>query len=347
MNTQKKENMLRSRKGVTMTEVVIALVLISVISAAALSVVLKSVNIEKNTLTALEAANSAENAVECFRFSDSEEEFLTALQKTAPYEQADDGTFVLRASNAVITIRADYLADRFEYTAVDSDGEEIYSFYYPRPVYDISIDTSGYVDPNIKNNLDLVQYVTDAHKKGWGYVWGTFGEVLDDSLLASKCIQYPVEVGEKKEFIEQNWVDGRTADCVGLIKGYCWLDPQTKQIGYALNGMADISADQTYNSVSSENKGAITATSPIPEIPGLAVWHEGHIGVYIGDGKVIHAYTTQSGVVCTTFDEYGEWTHWLKIPGVTYIEEAPEVTDPTQTEPSETTPAATGEGGTV
>ena len=23
----------------------------------------------------------------------------------------------------------------------------------------------------------------------------------------------------------------------------------------------------------------------IPEIPGLAVWHEGHIGIYIGNGE--------------------------------------------------------------
>lgn len=28
--------------------------------------------------------------------------------------------------------------------------------------------------------------------------------------------------------------------------------------------------------------------STIPEIPGLAVWHEGYIGVYIGNGAVPH-----------------------------------------------------------
>ena len=27
----------------------------------------------------------------------------------------------------------------------------------------------------------------------------------------------------------------------------------------------------------------------MPDIPGIAVWHQGHIGVYIGNGYVIHA----------------------------------------------------------
>lgn len=31
----------------------------------------------------------------------------------------------------------------------------------------------------------------------------------------------------------------------------------------------------------------------MPDIPGLAVWHDGHIGVYIGDGYVIEAMNTK------------------------------------------------------
>ena len=47
-----------------------------------------------------------------------------------------------------------------------------------RAVY---IDTSHYTDPSSKNNLDLVQWAIAAEKAGWGYVWGTFGEVLTES----------------------------------------------------------------------------------------------------------------------------------------------------------------------
>ena len=48
--------------------------------------------------------------------------------------------------------------------------------------------------------------------------------------------------------------------------------------------MPDIGANQMY--YNAKESGPI---STIPDIPGLAVWHEGHIGVYIGNGQVIEA----------------------------------------------------------
>lgn len=179
-----------------------------------------------------------------------------------------------------------------------------------RTVY---IDTSGYVDPAIKNNLDLVEWAKQAESHHWGYVWGTYGEVLSRSYYKSKAEQYPDEVGGYAEFIESHWIGGRTADCVGLIKGYGWLNPDTHQVEYGTNGMPDIGADSMYRSAS--EKGTIDT---IPEIPGLAVWHEGHIGIYIGNGKVIEAMGTQYGVVETNLAGRG-WTHWLKIPYITYL----------------------------
>ena len=55
----------------------------------------------------------------------------------------------------------------------------------------------------------------------------------------------------------------------------------------------------------------------IPETPGLAVWHDGHIGVYIGNGEVVEAMGTRYGVVKTKL-EGARWTHWLKIPYISY-----------------------------
>lgn len=180
------------------------------------------------------------------------------------------------------------------------------------------IDSSGYTDPTTKNNLDLVKWAEFAYAKDWGYVWGTYGDVLDDDLLEYKINQYPDEVGGKAEFIEANWLGGRTADCVGLIKGYGWFEPTTNNIIYATNGMPDIGADDMYNNAT--EKGTIDT---IPEIPGLAVWHEGHIGIYIGNGEVIHASGTTVGIIKTPIGDSG-WTHWLKIPYITYVEESEE-----------------------
>ena len=194
------------------------------------------------------------------------------------------------------------------------------------------IDVSGYTDPATKNNLDLVQWAIAAQRNQWGYVWGTFGQVLDNNLYNAKLQQYPEEVGRYADFIQSNWLGGRTADCVGFIKGYSWLDANTLQVGYAVNGMPDISADQMYYYAT--EKGSIDT---IPEIPGLAVWHEGHIGIYIGGGVVIEAKGTRHGVVQTQLAN-SSWTHWLKIPYINYVEPTVDPTDPTVPSTEPTTP---------
>ena len=178
----------------------------------------------------------------------------------------------------------------------------------------VKIDTSRYVDLSTKNNLDLAQWAIAAEKAGWGYVWGTYGQVLDQALYDYKLEQYPEEVGGYAEFIEQHWLGRRCADCIGLIKGYGWFDPESGAISYGANGMPDVDADSMYDLA--VEKGPMDT---MPEIPGLAVWHRGHIGIYIGNGQVIEAMGTRYGVVQTQLSS-GTWTHWLKIPYIQYIE---------------------------
>lgn len=176
----------------------------------------------------------------------------------------------------------------------------------------IELDISTFTDPTTKNAADLVTYAIHAWESGWGYVWGTYGSVLTDSLFAYKLEQYPDGVGTYADFIRANWLGGRTTDCVGLIKGYGWLNPETLTIDYATNGMPDLGANQMYYSAS--------VSGPIdtmPDTPGLAVWHDGHIGVYIGNGEVIEAMGTKYGVVKTKLEGRG-WTHWLEIEYINY-----------------------------
>ena len=176
----------------------------------------------------------------------------------------------------------------------------------------LELDVSQFADPGTKNAQDLVAYVLHAWQSGWGYVWGTYGQVLTPALLDHKLRQYPEGVGQYASVIRERWLGGRTADCIGLIKGYGWLDPDTLTIGYGTNGMPDIGADAMYQAASV--KGGMDT---MPDTPGLAVWKSGHIGVYIGNGEVIEAMGTNYGVVRTDLTERN-WTAWLEIPYIQY-----------------------------
>lgn len=173
-------------------------------------------------------------------------------------------------------------------------------------------------DPGSKNNKDLVIWAQAALDEHWGYVWGTYGQVLSTGILDAKLEQYPDAVGGYYDFIVSNWLGGRTVDCVGLIKGYAWFDDETHELVYGSNSMPDIGANQMFEAAT--EKGSI---SEMPEIPGLAVWREGHIGIYIGGGKIIEARGTKSGVIQSRVSD-GAFTHWLKIPYINYVEDEDE-----------------------
>lgn len=170
-----------------------------------------------------------------------------------------------------------------------------------------------------KNNLDLVKWAEFAYENKWGYVYGSHCEVLTESRLNSLRKTFTTHVTNYEDYIRSNWLGRRTSDCVGLIKGYGWFDETSGTIKYGTNGMADVTADGMYSAAT--EKGPI---STMPDIPGLAVWHQGHIGVYIGNGYVIHAANTYDGVIKTPITSSG-WTHWLKIPYINYIEEQEEI----------------------
>ena len=49
----------------------------------------------------------------------------------------------------------------------------------------------------------------------------------------------------------------------------------------------------------------------------------GHVGIYIGNGEVVQAANTKAGVIRNKLEDTA-WTHWLKIPYISYIEETEE-----------------------
>lgn len=58
----------------------------------------------------------------------------------------------------------------------------------------------------------------------------------------------------------------------------------------------------------------------MPDIPGVLVFMPGHVGIYIGNGKVIEARGHAYGVVETNLIGRG-WKEWGKLDWIEYTEE--------------------------
>lgn len=187
--------------------------------------------------------------------------------------------------------------------------------------YSSDIDSSVFIDIKTKNNVDLCKWALMAYENNWGYVYGTWGNVLSETALDNRLAQYPDIVGENEAFIRQNYIGKRVTDCSGLIKGYCWYTPYGNSIDYCGGVMPDLGANKMLEFAT--EKGDIET---MPEILGLAVCADGHIGVYIGDGWVIEAKSTLDGV-CRTRLKDRPWTHWCKLPYIEYDDSARSLDD--------------------
>lgn len=195
-------------------------------------------------------------------------------------------------------------------------------------------------------NLQLVEFCNKALALGnhTMYLYGTYGKTVTTSLINSKVKQYSYNVGRQSGYIKALTNDKtiRGLDCVGLIKWFLWTNNNiTKEPVY--NALHDKSANGYYNIAS--KKGDI---KKIPEVKGLAVQMDGHIGIYIGNGYVIECtpsttYAKQShkmGGVCKTKLSDRKWTHYLYIPFIDYVAEpkAEEKKPTTEKETTSTTP---------
>ena len=71
--------------------------------------------------------------------------------------------------------------------------------------YNTNISFEEY-DEKKKNNLGLVQWAIQAHENGWGYIYGTYGNVLTEGLLQDRAAVFGCEVTDYMDFIRQNWM---------------------------------------------------------------------------------------------------------------------------------------------
>lgn len=157
------------------------------------------------------------------------------------------------------------------------------------------------------NAVDLVRLFQRAIDEKWGYIWGKRGQVWTAADQATATRAMTVQYGAK-------WIGRRVADCSGLFywafrqlggeiyhgSNTIWNRYCTKQ-GKLINGVRDDSFELR---------------------PGTAVFYynkntgtRGHIGLYIGNGKVIEAKGTKSGVIISNVER---WHEWGELEGVLY-----------------------------
>ena len=158
-----------------------------------------------------------------------------------------------------------------------------------------------------KTNIGLVNYC--KAQLGLPYWYGTYGQTSSRQLYTAKKKQYPAQYTWP---CPKDQLGKRVHDCVGLIKGYLWSDTSTSKPKY--NAKQDVSANGMYNAC--KIKGNIKS---IPDEPGVLVFMDGHVGVYIGNGYVIEARGHKYGVVKTKLAGRG-WARWGKCPWITYAE---------------------------
>jgi hypothetical protein len=162
------------------------------------------------------------------------------------------------------------------------------------------------------------------------YMWGTFGAPLTNALINEKKNDYPNWYSSNKislfeSLLNQNYYG---FDCIGIIKGilWGWNGNNNSSYGgaiYESNSIPDISADSMI-----EKSESSSYFSNI--ISGECVWLPGHIGIYIGDGRVIECSPSWGNSVQTTClgnitDIQGlhsrVWKKHGKMPYIDYTQE--------------------------
>lgn len=164
----------------------------------------------------------------------------------------------------------------------------------------------------------LVEKFHYALESGWGYIWGAAGTKWTAAKQKAATREQTIKYGKK-------WIGHMVADCSGLFK---WA---FKQLG----GDIYHGSNTMYRKYCSA-KGRLSGgqrTDGLELQPGTAVFtgtesDHGHVGLYVGSGKVIEAKGTQSGVIMSSVSEK-KWTYWGELKDVEYGEPRPDAGKPT------------------
>ena len=163
------------------------------------------------------------------------------------------------------------------------------------------------------------------------YVMGCFGAPIIGSSVDRYCTNHKYNKQPTRTSMIKAAANQKPPvygfDCVCLIKGVLWGWSGNENhiyggANYASNGVPDVDANTFFNKCIDKNN-----KNWQDMIPGEAVWCQGHIGVYVGDGLVVECTPSWANKVQITYvGNIGSksgyksrtWTKHGKIPWVDY-----------------------------
>lgn len=189
--------------------------------------------------------------------------------------------------------------------------------------------------------ISKFQYALDNH---WGYIYGTWHETWtqakQDALVKKFVSAYGANWKDNAKakkadkyygaLYGEKWIGHIVTDCSGL---FYWAFKDLG--GYMYHG-----SNTMWNKYCTA-KGTLTAsgrTDGQKLKPGTAVFtgnadNKGHVGLYVGNNKVIEASGTTAGVITTTISG-GKWKYWGELKGVDYGTQSAPVVPETPVEES-------------
>lgn len=170
---------------------------------------------------------------------------------------------------------------------------------------------------------DLIAHCMRFLNEGWGYIYGAFGQIWTQAQQDAKS-----KTDEQIRKYGQQWVGKHVIDCSGV-----WYLAMQELGSYMYHG-SNTMWDKFTVSKGRLSKGKRTDGKELK--PGTAIFtgikdgDHNHVGIYIGDGKVLEAGGVQKGVITTAITT-SKWTCWGEMKYVDYsgTGPSPEPTYPT------------------
>lgn len=238
------------------------------------------------------------------------------IEQDDPWDAAETALRLARGDKVAVGNRYGLSQYGARYAANNGIGyRDILGFYYP------NADITNNYGEEVKGNMGTTRQLNAREKQiveyvnkqvGMGYVWGSVGQTLTESSLAALMARHAQHINPN---VVRKWMGRKVFDCAGLITSV----------------FSNYLGTRVVSGVSSQWKGNywdIKGTiDTLPKDHVVFLYRTAptanpmqHGGVYTGDGMVVDARGSSSGVLKSKLTSY-PWTHWGVPRGLLSAEE--------------------------